>query len=519
MAEVPTPRSASSWPRPGIADERLRALLERIPAIFYVELDDESRTTYISARITDVLGYETERYLVESEFWLQIVHPDDRDAALAADARADVTGEPYTCEYRLRDERGEYHWFHDEAVFVRDEDGVGYWQGVMFEISDQKRTELELRETAAKLSTLVEQIPAVVYIEGRDGSGDSPVYISPRYEELFGYTAEERLADPTLWVKLLHPEDRSEAVARAKQAAETGEPFSMDYRMVARDGHIVWIHDETELVRDEDGSPLFWQGVLFDITERKHAEDELRQALEIEQRAVEQLQDADELKNTFLAAVSHDLRAPLATILGTAVTLEHEEEMGLDPQERRDMIHGLAAKARRLTALVANLLDMERLSRGSIELDRASIDLARVVSRAVGESEALEGRSVHLHLQPAVADVDAAIVERIVENLLVNAAKHTPPESAVWVRVEPGAAGVLLLVEDDGPGVPSTLRESLFRPFEQGASASDQVPGVGLGLSLIRRFAELHGGRAWVEERAGGGASFRVLLPAGDPAA
>ena len=110
-------------------------------------------------------------------------------------------------------------------------------------------------------------------------------------------------------------------------------------------------------------------------------------------------------------------------------------------------------------------------------------------------------------------EADAAKIERIFENLLSNAIRHTPPQSKVWVRVGPEAGGALLVVEDDGPGIPVEHRESIFQPFGQGAGAPEHAPGVGIGLAVVARFAELHGGRAWVEEREGGGASFHVFLP------
>jgi signal transduction histidine kinase len=112
------------------------------------------------------------------------------------------------------------------------------------------------------------------------------------------------------------------------------------------------------------------------------------------------------------------------------------------------------------------------------------------------------------------AAVDAAKVERILENLLYNAYKHTPPGSRVWVRLAAEGEGALLAVEDEGPGIPPAFRESIFEPFQRG-EATD-ASGTGIGLSLVARFAELHGGRAWVEERAGGGASFRVFLPSAE---
>jgi signal transduction histidine kinase len=109
--------------------------------------------------------------------------------------------------------------------------------------------------------------------------------------------------------------------------------------------------------------------------------------------------------------------------------------------------------------------------------------------------------------------VDAAKVERIVENLLANAARHAPDATGIWVSATASDGGVLITVEDNGPGVPPELRAAVFEPFRQGPDRSQHSPGVGIGLSLVARFAEIHGGRAWVEDRAGGGASFRVFLP------
>jgi signal transduction histidine kinase len=101
----------------------------------------------------------------------------------------------------------------------------------------------------------------------------------------------------------------------------------------------------------------------------------------------------------------------------------------------------------------------------------------------------------------------------MIENLLANAARHTPPEARVWVRARRHERGVLLVVEDDGPGVPPELRDAVFEPFRQAPGPSHHDPGFGIGLTLVARFAQLHGGSAWVEDRPGGGASFRVYLP------
>ncbi len=365
--------------------------------------------------------------------------------------------------------------------------------------------------TERRFRNLVEHIPTIVYIE-TDGWPFPATYISPRIEQVLGYASSEFLGDHELWMQLVHPDDLGATQEAAERCTRTHDPYCVEYRLRSREGRWVWFRDEAVFVEDEEGGPGYWQGVMIDITEQKRVEEELAEALELEHQAAEQLRQANAIKDTFLQAVSHDLRSPLAAILGSAITLEHEDELGLAPEKRRELIHGLARKARKLSGLVSDLLDMERLSRRVLEPRVSPVDVGGLVARVVRESELLQGRTVHLELPSVSVAVDASMVERMVENLLGNAAKHTAVQATVWVTVETGHDGVVIAVEDDGPGVPEENREVLFDPFARPESAAG-TPGHGLGLSIVARFAELHGGRAWVEDREGGGASFRVLLP------
>ena len=131
----------------------------------------------------------------------------------------------------------------------------------------------------------------------------------------------------------------------------------------------------------------------------------------------------------------------------------------------------------------------------------------------VATGHGTDGSRVEVRAQPVIAEVDAPKVERIVENLLANALKHAPTGTPVCVRVEGTDDAVLIAVDDRGPGVNESQRETIFELFNRG-EASSRVAGAGIGLSLVAQFAAVHGGRAWVEENPGGGASFRVLLPA-----
>ena len=219
----------------------------------------------------------------------------------------------------------------------------------------------------------------------------------------------------------------------------------------------------------------------------------------------------DELRRTFLHAVSHELRTPLTSVLGISLTLQRDD-VELDGDEQRELIGRLASNARRLDLLLRDLLDLDRLDRGILEPKVESADLGELVRHVISNMEMLKPRRVQLHTPSVTATVDPAKVERIVENLLANAVRHTPNDAAIWVRVEAVDAGAEITVEDDGPGVSPELRALVFEPFHQ-APDNRPSPGLGIGLSLVARFAELHRGRAWVDERPGGGASFHVFLP------
>ena len=211
-----------------------------------------------------------------------------------------------------------------------------------------------------------------------------------------------------------------------------------------------------------------------------------------------------------LGTLLHDLRTPLAAILGLAITLERED-VALKPDEAKDLVSRIADNARRLDRMVGDLLDLNRIAHGTIELTIVPSDIAELAARVVGETDVVEDRTVIVEGESVTANVDPARVERMVENLLANVARHTE-DARVWIRVAPQDGGALISVDDEGAGVPDDLKKKIFVPYSRGPEAAE-LPGSGIGLSLVARFAELHGGRAWVEDRPGKGASFRVFLP------
>jgi PAS domain S-box-containing protein len=384
-------------------------------------------------------------------------------------------------------------------------DNARLYAAAQQELVERIRVEEQLRAAERQFRTLVEQLPVMVYSEPFVVGG-SRMWVNPSVQSMFGFTPAES-GQKNFWKTRLHPEDREAVVAEEARCEQTGDPFRMEYRTLHRDGRVMWVRDECVLVRDDDGTPLYWQGVIVDITDAKRA-------LEREREVAQRLRALDEMKNTFLDAVSHELRTPLAAIVGIGLTLEHKAD-NLAEADRGDLYTRLVANARKLDRLLNDLLDLDRLTHGIVAPKRRPTDVAALAARIADDWGLLSGRRPQVVAEPVTVSLDPAKVERMIENLLANAARHTPPDTPVWVRVQrpAGGGGVLLAVEDAGAGIPAELRDSVFEPFRRGPGTPTHAPGVGIGLTLVARFAELHGGRAWVEERPGGGSSFRVLIP------
>jgi protein-histidine pros-kinase len=323
----------------------------------------------------------------------------------------------------------------------------------------------------------------VVDLDGRIVSANAQA------EVLFGYRREEllRLGVDALvpdTVRTRHSGHRS-AYAAERRARAMGEGLVLSARR--RDGTEVPVEIMLRSL-DTDEGPLVVAAVR-DVTDRRRNEA---------------------AREAFLHAVSHELRTPLTSVLGFSALLtdRYADEM---PADALDLARRVRTSATKLERLLGDMLDLDRLGRGVLDAQRRDVGLLDLLRHCMSTLH-LEGRELSVSVEPPDlrAFVDGAQVERIVENLVVNAVRHTPPLASIEVRVRQSANGILLVVEDDGPGVPADKREQIFEPFRRDATPG--TAGTGIGLSLVARFAELHGGRAWVEDRPGGGASFRVVL-------
>jgi two-component system, OmpR family, sensor histidine kinase KdpD len=238
--------------------------------------------------------------------------------------------------------------------------------------------------------------------------------------------------------------------------------------------------------------------------------------IEVAQHSTLQI-ESERLRNSLLTAVSHDLRTPLAVLVGLADALKLAPPALSPPQA--EVAEAMRRSALRMSALVGNLLDMARLQSGAVRLNRHWLPLQEVVGSALaGLDEVLAGRDVAVDLaaELPLVELDAVLIERVLVNLLENAAKYTPPGSAIRIGARPAGWHVEIDVADGGPGFPAGSEDRLFGKFERGDRES-ATPGVGLGLAICRAIVEAHGGRISAHNAATGGACVRIELPLGQP--
>ena len=281
--------------------ERTRDLVEQLPVVVYVDTDDlhGSSSLYISPNVERVIGYPASAVMADPDLWDRSIHEDDRARVDETWEDAWTRGKPYRVEYRFRNANGEEVWIRDSAVIVRSEEGERLaWQGILEDLTAEKRSEEFVRTSEERYRALVERIPAVVYEMGPDDERRT-VYVSPHVEDVLGYTRAEWLDQPDIWIELLHADDREIALAHHDLHSETGEPWDLEYRLIANDGRVVWVHDRASLIRGRDGSPAAWHGVMIDVTaEREAREMLLLHKEDLERRVAErtnELQEANEL--------------------------------------------------------------------------------------------------------------------------------------------------------------------------------------------------------------------------------
>jgi PAS domain S-box-containing protein len=326
------------------------------------------------------------------------------------------------------------------------------------------------------------------------------IRVNDRYCAITGYTREELLTMGP--VQLTHPDDHADDLARLNAAlANPAGIYVAEKRYVTKNGRSVWVQVAANFKRDEQGRPVETIAIVTDINERKRAE------------AV--LQQADKLKDDFLATLAHELRNPLAPLQHAAEILRHAE---IEETEWCRTV--IDRQVSHLTRLIDDLLDLSRITRDKLELKKGPVELARVLDNAVEASRSVlehhdQTLSIAVPAEPVFLEGDVIRLTQVFTNLLTNAAKFNEQPGTIRLRAAIEGDVTVVSVADRGIGIASDDLPRLFDKFYQSPRNDGRHSGgLGIGLSLVRRLVELHGGK--VEARSAGlahGSEFVVTLP------
>ena len=442
------------------------------------------------------------------EAWLKCVHPEDRPHAEQAVRRALVDGEyDIDAEWRVVWPDGSNHWIHARGkVFFDDAGRPLRLIGVDIDVTERKRAEEELCESEQRLETALEAAKlGSCHLDFRTNEFTS----SAAHKANFGRAPDDHFTYEDL-IETIHPDDRERVIERIEQTIQNREVYQDEYRVIWPDGSLHWIAARGRRAYGADGQPLYCDGVTLDLTELKQMEESLR-------RQTEALREADRRKDDFLATLAHELRNPLAPLRNAVQILSLRGDDSAVVAQTNDLMD---RQIQQMARLVDDLLEVSRIGQGKISLQKAPVDLADVVATAVETSRPLieshrHRLTVSLPDRPVRVEADAARLAQVLSNLLNNAAKYTEDGGRIDLIVERTPKEAVLRVRDNGVGIAREMLPQVFDMFMQVESSTDRSQGgLGIGLTLVRRLVEMHGGK--IEVRSAGlgkGSEFLVRLP------
>ena len=433
---------------------------------------------------------------VTLEQFFEIMHPDDRPHVMAAYTRSVTEGVDLEQEFRVFWPDGSMHWLHDRGRTLIGADGTPQQIiGAITDITNHKRMEQVIIERDAQFRTLADAIPQLAWIANNDGAR---VWFNQRW---FAYTGESLDSSRDFgWMRVHEGDEGAAMLARQQAAFRAGAVWEETVRLRGKDGECRWFLSCAMPVRNADGTITQWFGTNTDVTETCAARVDAERATKA--------------RDEIIAVLAHDLRNPMHAILGAAAMLR----VTVDEEKRRRQVAMIERATQGMERLVTDLLDMARIDSGAFVIQTTPVDVAAVIRQGIElcESQAA-ARSVALEAElpdtlPRI-DADFGRLLQLLSNLVGNAIKFAPPNTAVIVRAAASSRGVEVSVADSGVGIPAENLHRVFDRFWQGYGPARA--GVGLGLAICKGISDAHGGRIWATSELGRGTTFYFEIPHG----
>jgi len=528
------------------SSDQLSFLISATPGVLYTSKRTGNHAIFISPGVKVQLGYDPGNFTSDPKFWIDHVHPEDKERVLAGLRTLFEQGH-HTHEYRFRHADGSYRWLHDQLGLLRDQDGkpekvAGLWiditdrknleqrlnervaertaklrqahQQLLEEMKERKQAETALSHSEDQYARLIDNLPGWVYMCDNDKNWTIR-YLSATFRRIVGLSPDDIIDNRTVaFGNLIHPDDRERAWTSAQKDFAAHKLCEIQYRLITPSGDEKWVWDRSQAVYDADGNVVRLEGYIEDITAIKQYERDLVEA-RLDAEA------ANKAKSAFIANTNHELRTPLNAIVGFSEMLAAESLGPLGNPEYREFAGLIESSGRSLLAIINTIMELNRIQAGNVALDLEDIEPGEAIApvmRLWNTQASARGITVELHnsLEGARLRADAGYLHKMVENLLSNAVKFNHDNGKVQVSLRlDRQRRFVLAVADQGIGMPPAHLRKVGEPFFRADGGLNRgTGGMGVGLTLVKECARLHGATVDIASKPGKGTCVKVTFPA-----
>jgi PAS domain S-box-containing protein len=493
------------------ANDRFEIAAAAVNCIIY-DWDLQKDTVERTRGLYEVTGYLVEEADLSSQWWFDLIHPDDRSKKSREKVFAELIElDRYCVEYRLRHKNGHYIWVEDRGRIIKNDQGQPVRiVGSTADISDRKQTEAALQQSEERYRSLTELIPQLVWTANAEGI---ILDVNQRWLDFTGFTLEQiQIAG---WQAIVHPEDLPLLNQAWAAAQQDGSYYQAEGRIRRADGTYRWYLHQAISLKNEQGQIIKWFGTATDIENQKQLEQQRDRLYQQAQAAQAEAEAANRSKDEFIAIVAHELRSPLNSVMGWAKMLQSRT---FDAATTAKALETIVRNTEAQVQLIDDLLDISRMIRGKLNLALSPVNLVNVIE-AVLEVVRPMAAAKQIQLETRIQAVgrmsgDFNRLQQIAINLLTNAIKFTPVEGRVEVVLEAIDTQACLQICDTGKGIAPEFLPHIFERFQQAQKNASPKDGLGLGLAIAKHLVELHSGTITVvSEGVGQGATFTVMLP------
>jgi len=496
------------------SEERFRSLVANIAGVVYRCAYDADRTIeFISDAIAEISGYPAADFIHNHvRTAASLIAPQDVARVQQTLSECIAQRQPYVLQYPIVTSDGTLRWVYEKGQGVFSEEGSLLWlDGVIFDITDYKQTQENLRYSEEQFRQLTDNIREVFFLT--TPNLQEILYVSPAYEKVWGRTRQSLYEQPRSWMDSIHPQDRDRVAGNCLRSLQKQQDFEQEYRIVRPDCSVRWVWVRGCLVFNEVGVATRLAGIAEDITERKRAEAEILNALAKEK-------ELGDLKSRFVSITSHEFRTPLTTIMSTAELLEYYD---WTKEEELEQLHLIQEAVKQMLQLLEDVLCIGTAEAGQLQLNPEPLALNEFCRELVAQVQ----KRMSLKSTPAspqhtltfvsrgqrfLACMDKRLLRQVLNNLLANAIKYSPNGGTVRFELICQNDRAIFQIQDQGIGIPKEDQPRLFEFFHRAKNVG-AITGTGLGLAIVKQCVDLHGGDITVKSEVGVGTLFTVTLP------